>query len=77
MADEDVVMVKSTRVRSMRRILILLMCRIRIGYYRYTRGDSFDSRKITEGKKRVGLLVVKSKKKRTFVGACVSQILKK
>ena len=55
-------MVKSTRVRSMRRILILLMCRIRIGYYRYTRGDSFDSQKITEGQEEGRVAGCKIKK---------------
>ena len=62
MDDKDEVMVKSTRVRSMRRILILLMCRIRIGYYRYTRGDSFDSQKITEGQEEGRVAGCKIKK---------------
>ena len=62
MDDKDEVMMKSTRVRSMLRILILLLCRIRIGYYRYTRGDSFDSQKITEGQEEGRVAGCKIKK---------------
>ena len=38
------------------------MCRIRIGYYRYTRGNSFDSQKITEGQEEGRVAGCKIKK---------------